>query len=78
MFTRRIERNENTAGVYATLRRAYCVPTEWTPPMAKAAYDPRYGTVTMLFAPTPGAGDPRNAGENRVVNPTLRKEMHVQ
>lgn len=77
-YTRRFYHNQNTQGAAANaLRRAYCVPTSWTPPAAKGVFDHRTNTITMIYAPTPGAGDPR-AGMKRVVNSALRTQMYVQ
>ena len=78
MHTRTYERNERTQGLYSVMQRSYCVPTAWTPPPAKGTFDPRYGTVTMLYAPTPGAGDPRVAGQRTVMNPSMSWAYYVQ
>ena len=79
MFTRDVsEHNQNTAGIRCVLQRAYNVPTTWTPPGPKGTFNPVGGSVTMLYAPTPGAGDPRVAGERRIANPGLSWAYYVQ
>ena len=77
-YTRRFYHNQNTqTAASASLKRMYGVPTSWTPPAPKGVFDHRTNTITMIYAPTPGYGDPR-IGMKRVVNPALRTQMYVQ
>ena len=70
--------NMNTHVQKSVMKRMYCVPTEWNPPVAKGIRKGGTMEITQMYAPTPqkGIGDPRVKG-TRIVNPTLRTEMYV-